>query len=124
MIDAGRADSKYKDLSVTVEHGEIGYDDGDGQRNGQDPGQGAQGTDEHAGVCLGYHVSVAYCCHGYYGPPKSFGDALKSAKLVESVAQKPHKVKLMDSLQCGNALLLSLSFPSIFRLDMLYHSHF
>ena len=34
MIDAGRVDSKYKDLSVTVEHGEIGYDDGDGQRNG------------------------------------------------------------------------------------------
>ena len=37
-------------LRVAVKHGEVGNDDGHGQRDGQHAGQSAQGADEHPGI--------------------------------------------------------------------------
>jgi hypothetical protein len=39
-------------LRVAVEHGEIGNDDGHGQRDGQHPGQGAQRTHKHPSIYI------------------------------------------------------------------------
>ena len=58
-------------LGVGVEHGEVGDDDGDGERYNQHPGEGAQGAHDDPGVCLGYHVPVSHSSHGHHRPPQS-----------------------------------------------------
>ena len=63
-------DKKYVDLCVGVVHLEVGYDDGDGQGDGEDAAQGTQRPHEHAQVGLGHHVPVAHRGHRHQRPPQ------------------------------------------------------
>ena len=58
---------------MRVEHGEVADDDRNRKCDGQDPGKGADGPDEHPDVRLRGHVAVPHSRHGNYGPPKSDG---------------------------------------------------
>ena len=57
-------------LRVRVEHGEVGDDDGHGQRDREHAGEGAQGADEHPDVRLRRHVPVAHRRHRDDSPPQ------------------------------------------------------
>ena len=59
---------------MRVEEGKVADDDGNRKGDGENPHEGAQGSDEHAQVGLRRHVTVADRRHGNYGPPESDGD--------------------------------------------------
>lgn len=71
---------------MRVEHGEVADDNWHRQGNGQDTGEGTEGSDKHARIGLGRHVAVAHCGHGHYGPPQTQGDAFEL--VVRIVLQK------------------------------------
>ncbi|GIY06507.1 hypothetical protein CEXT_267561 [Caerostris extrusa] len=75
---------------VRVEHGEVGYDDGHGQCNGQHTSKCTQGTHEHARVGLGDHVAVAHSGHSDQGPPESQGG--DAGEVVVGVGLDPLRV--------------------------------
>ena len=61
-------------LRVRVEQREVGHDHRNRKRYGQDTGQRAQRTDEHADVRLRRHITVPDRRHRHYGPPQSDRD--------------------------------------------------
>jgi len=62
---------------VRIEHGEVGHDDRYRKRYRQDPGDGADGPDEHSDVRLRRHIAVADRRHRHNGPPQAHRDRLK-----------------------------------------------
>ena len=64
-------------LSVAVEHAEVGHDDGDGESDDKDAAEGAERAHDEARPGLGHHVAVADGGHGDDGPPQPFRDALE-----------------------------------------------
>ena len=60
-------------LRVRVEECKVADDDRDREGDGQDPGQGAQRSDEHSNVRLRGHVAIANRRHGNDGPPEANG---------------------------------------------------
>lgn len=61
-----------------VEHGKVGDDNGDGQRDREDSGEGAKCPHEHSGIRFRRHVAITDGSHSYDGPPKPLRYALEA----------------------------------------------
>ena len=62
---------------MTVEHAEIGDDDGHGQGNDEYAGKCAKWAHDEAWIRLGHHITVAHRSHGDDRPPKALWNALE-----------------------------------------------